>query len=139
MEAAVAAYAQCFETLQADTVALLRPLVSKDIHFRDPFNETLGVDRFLAVFHHMYATTSEPRFTVTRSDIAGHTAYLHWHFEFGLGRQRLGIDGISELQLDDNGLVCSHIDHWDAASQLYARLPLVGPLFRWLAARFKID
>lgn len=136
-EAAVGAYIRCFESLQPDSVDSLRALVSEDIYFRDPFNEIRGVDNFIAVFRHMYATTSAPRFTVTRSDIVGSTAYLHWRFEFGLGGRQLNIDGVSELRLNDDGRVCSHIDHWDAASQLYVKLPLIGWLFRWLAARFQ--
>lgn len=132
----IAAYARCFETLRPETLDDLRPLIAEGIQFSDPFNRTVGAESFLAVFRHMFAATQDPRFVVGRREVLGATAYLHWQFSFGLGRRRLTIDGISELRLDDDGRIAAHIDHWDAASQLYAKLPVLGPIQRWLARRF---
>jgi len=39
------------------------------------------------------------------------------------------------VTFDDNGLVVAHIDYWDAAQNLYERLPLIGWLFAWLRRR----
>jgi len=34
-----------------------------------------------------------------------------------------------------DGRVTYHRDYWDAAGELYAKLPLVGPLMRFLARK----
>jgi hypothetical protein len=35
----------------------------------------------------------------------------------------------------EEGLVSMHRDYWDAAQELYEKLPLVGGLMRWLKQR----
>jgi hypothetical protein len=37
--------------------------------------------------------------------------------------------------LDSDGLITVHRDYWDAAEELYEKLPLVGGVMRWLKAR----
>jgi hypothetical protein len=36
---------------------------------------------------------------------------------------------------DAQGLVTLHRDYWDAAEELYEKLPVVGALMRWLKRR----
>jgi hypothetical protein len=37
--------------------------------------------------------------------------------------------------LDAQGLIVLHRDYWDAAEELYEKLPVVGALMRWLRRR----
>jgi hypothetical protein len=37
--------------------------------------------------------------------------------------------------LDDEGRITLHRDYWDAAEELYEKLPLIGSLMRWLKKR----
>ena len=37
--------------------------------------------------------------------------------------------------LDEAGRITLHRDYWDAAEELYEKLPLVGGLMRWLKRR----
>ena len=43
--------------------------------------------------------------------------------------------GASHLVLDPQGLIVLHRDYWDAAEELYEKLPVVGALMRWLRRR----
>ena len=45
------------------------------------------------------------------------------------------IRGASHLRYDAAGLVAFHRDYWDAAEELYEKLPLIGSLMRWLKKR----
>ena len=45
---------------------------------------------------------------------------------------------MSEIHIGDDGLVTAHIDHWDSASQLLVRLPLIGLLLRPAMRLFRI-
>ena len=45
------------------------------------------------------------------------------------------VRGASHLVLNEQGLVTLHRDYWDAAEELYEKLPLVGSLMRWLKRR----
>ena len=45
------------------------------------------------------------------------------------------VRGASHLVLDPQGLIVLHRDYWDAAEELYEKLPVVGALMRWLRRR----
>ena len=132
----VAAYVQTFETLQLDSVKNLREHVSDDVHFRDPFNNTYGAEKYLAIWRHTFEIMQEPNFSITRWSMAGKTAYIHWHFAFKYNGKPMAFEGLTEVELNDEGYICMHVDHYDAASQLHAKIPVVGILMRWLGNKF---
>jgi hypothetical protein len=43
--------------------------------------------------------------------------------------------GGSHLVLDADGCITLHRDYWDAAEELYEKLPVVGRVMRWLKAQ----
>jgi hypothetical protein len=45
------------------------------------------------------------------------------------------IRGGSHLRLASDGRVEDHRDYWDAAEELYQKLPVLGGLMRWLKKR----
>ena len=42
------------------------------------------------------------------------------------------VRGASHLKFAADGRINFHRDYWDAAEELYEKLPLVGSLMRWL-------
>ncbi|GAB4191263.1 MAG: nuclear transport factor 2 family protein [Thalassobaculales bacterium] len=136
---AARAYAAQFETLTPQAVADLAASFRPDVRFCDPFNDVVGRQKMARVFEHMFETLVEPRFSVSDIATSGRTAYLRWAFTFRLkagGRQHR-IEGLSEVTFDAFGKVAQHIDHWDAAGQVYAKLPLLGGLLRLIQARLR--
>jgi hypothetical protein len=43
--------------------------------------------------------------------------------------------GASHIVFNAQGLVSLHRDYWDAAEELYEKLPIVGSVMRWLKRR----
>ena len=87
------------------------------------------------VFEHMYAQLHEPRFVVTSRMAQGSEAFLVWEMQFGFKRYVGGpqaIRGATHVRFDADGLVVLHRDYWDAAEELYEKLPLVGRFMRVL-------
>ncbi|MDM7946275.1 nuclear transport factor 2 family protein [Oceanibaculum nanhaiense] len=140
MKDAVAAYGRFFETIAPDSLDRLDGIVAPDVRFVDPFNDVTGIEGYRAVFRHMFETVDQPRFTILRTATDGDTAFYRWRFSF----RRKGavdiwtIEGMSEVRFLANGLVAAHIDHWDAASQLYERLPVIGALLRWIRRKLAV-
>jgi hypothetical protein len=71
--------------------------------------------------------------------LQGNQAFLTWDFHFAFrsfqpDAQRL-IVGATHLVFDADGKVTVHRDYWDAAEELYEKLPLLGGLMRWLKRR----
>lgn len=137
--ATLRSYARAFETLAADRLDVFAPLITDDVVFRDPFNTLHGRDAFRAVFAKMYRQLQDPRFQV--ADLAlGERGYVRWSMTWTRrdGTAAAPVEGVSELIFAADGRVCGHVDHWDVASQLYERAPVLGVLMRALRRRFAL-
>lgn len=134
--AAVDALVVFFEQLQRADVARLKDFYAADTFFKDPFNEVKGVAEMERIFAHMFEALDQPHFVVTGRVAQGHECFLVWDFRFRFKRfDRVTwqtVRGTSHLRLDDTGQVVFHRDYWDAAEELYEKLPGVGALMRWL-------
>ena len=134
--AEVAAY---FETLTPARVADLGQFYAPQARFKDPFNEVQGVHEVKRIFEHMYVALEAPHFVITGSMVDGAQAFLTWDFKFTFRRfdtkNLQTIRGGTHLQYDLNGLITVHRDYWDAAEELYEKLPVLGGVMRWLKAR----
>ncbi len=140
LESAARAYAAFFETVTPETLPELRRLCAPAIRFRDPFNDLTGIDSFMAVFEEMYATVEVPRFAVLHQAFSGQVCYLRWRFTGRLKGRKINfeIEGMTEVQFDAAGLVIAHIDHWDAAGQVYEKIPVLGSLLRFFRRRIAV-
>lgn len=136
-----AAYAGFHENLTPATLDRLDALCAPDVRFADPFNDLCGLSEFRRLYEHMFEVLDDPVFVIEDVAISGRTAYFRWVFDArtkGRGSMPIHLVGMTEARYDVQGMVIAHIDHWDAAGQLYARLPLVGGFFRWLGRRFAV-
>lgn len=126
---------QFFETLSPADVPKIRQIYHAQARFKDPFNDVRGVLAIEGIFAHMFKQVQGPRFTVIAVVPHGDEVFLTWDFHFttrGRGARALRIHGASHLQFDTDGQVLLHRDYWDAAEELYEKLPLLGRLMRWL-------
>ena len=128
-----------FEALTPADIARLAELYVDDARFKDPFNEIQGVAAIGAVFAHMYRTLDAPRFVVREIVVEGDQCFLSWDFLFRFKRFDRATDqcvrGGSHLHFAADGRISMHRDYWDAAEELYEKLPAVGALMRWLKRR----
>jgi steroid delta-isomerase len=139
MNTAVDNIVQAFETLTPAGVDALDAIYAPDARFKDPFNDVQGLTEIQRIFHHMYANLENPRFIVTARIVQGAQCFLTWEFRFGFRRFKQGqeqcILGGSHLVLNAVGQITLHRDYWDAAEELYEKLPLIGSVMRWLKRR----
>ncbi len=128
---------QAFEGLSPQTLSALLDLYAEQARFKDPFNEAQGRAAIANIFSHMFATVDGPRFEVLQTITQGEQAFLNWdfHFQRRPSGQPLRIHGATHLRFDEQGRITWHRDYWDAAEELYAKLPLLGSLMRWLQRR----
>ena len=136
---AVQRLADFYARLQPQDLDRLDRFYTPDARFKDPFNEVQGVPAIRAVFEHMYASLHEPRFVVTQQLVDGAQGFLVWEFRFRFQRwdqqTEQVVRGGSHLRLAADGRIAEHRDYWDAAEELYEKLPLLGGLMRWLKRR----
>ena len=127
--------ADFYETLTPASIATLGDHYAPDARFKDPFNEVAGTAAIRRIFEHMFATTDAPRFVVTDCIEQGEQAMLGWAFHFALRGRALTVRGVTHLRFDAEGRVTLHRDYWDAAEELYEKLPVVGGLMRLIKRR----
>lgn len=129
-----------YETLSPENLGDLHGLYDENAWFKDPFNEVQGVQAIEAIFRHMFATVAEPRFLVTTAFSAGDQAFLAWHFSFqraSAAGATIVIKGASHVVFNRQGRVTMHRDYWDAAEELYEKLPVLGALMRLLRRKLR--
>lgn len=125
-----------FETLSPQTLADLPRFYAHDCRFKDPFNDVRGHQPLQNIFRHMFDQLDAPHFIVRERVVDAPRALLTWDFEFRFRRWRPQITqcihGASLLTFDAAGRVAVHRDYWDAAEELYEKLPGIGALLRLL-------
>ena len=138
----VQAVVSLFESLSLADLPGLRGVYAADARFKDPFNDVQGLPAIARIFDHMFRQLGNPRFTVRDLVADGDALFLTWDFDFRRrrlnqphGAAAMQIHGASHLRFNAGGRVAMHRDYWDAAEELYEKLPGIGILMRWLKRR----
>jgi len=141
-EAAMHRVVHFFEHLQSADLSRLDEFYTTDAQFKDPFNQVQGLPAIAHVFEHMFEALQAPRFVITTHVLQGEQCFVTWDFLFAIPRMEDGqtqtIRGATHFVLrEEAGVwrVAVHRDYWDAAEELYEKLPVVGSLMRWLKKR----
>jgi steroid Delta-isomerase len=139
---------QFYENISEQSVSELVLLYGEHAYFKDPFNEVRGVAAIQGIFKAMFEQVATPRFKVTQAlqDQAFQSpsatlsdAFLVWEFTFSFKRFKADqvqlVRGSSHLRFDRDGKIVFHRDYWDAAEELYEKIPILGSLMRFLRRR----
>jgi steroid Delta-isomerase len=128
-----------YETLTEQTLPQLRELYAAKAYFKDPFNEVGDIAAIEKIFAHMFVALQDPRFVVTTNIAHGNEAFLTWDFNFRIKKYKPNVSqtirGASHLRFDAEGRVVFHRDYWDAAEELYEKLPIIGSVMRFVKQR----
>ena len=119
-----------YETLSPADVDRFPEFYAENAYFKDPFNEVSGIDAIQGIFGHMFRQVGAPRFVVDERIVSANGAMLVWRFHFRIRPWRGGpltLRGVSHLKFDADGKVSYHRDYWDAAEELYMKLPGLPP------------
>lgn len=135
----VDAIVRYFETMQRESLDAMGQVYAEDAYFKDPFNEVHHLTDIREVFERMFESLAEPRFRVVNRIVDGDQVVLEWDFTFRIRRWKPDtvqiVHGVSHLRLAEDGRIAHHRDYWDTGEELYAKLPVIGGLIRFLQAR----
>lgn len=89
----------------------------------------------------MFSQVADPRFIIAERVVAENGAVLVWEFRFRMrhwkASQERSVRGIAHLRFDSEGRVAFHRDYWDAAEELYSKLPFMRAMMRVLQRRLR--
>jgi steroid delta-isomerase len=134
-------YTRFFEQMTVGGLGQLADVMTEDVHFVDPFNDVVGLEKVEAIFLHMFRNLEKIQFTVTHAatiDDSETVGLISWELNSELRGRPYRIEGMSEISFASDGRVRRHIDHWDAARQFYERLPIIGWLLRMIRRRLAV-
>lgn len=126
-----------YQTLTPESLSQIDRYYTEDAIFKDPFNEVQSREHIAAIFRHMFATLETPRFVIHQKIGNDSETFIIWDMEFGLNGRAMSIKGCSHLQHNAAGLISQHRDYWDAAEELYEKLPVLGWLMRIIKRQLK--
>jgi ketosteroid isomerase-like protein len=129
---------QFFESLSPESIDRIEAIYAEDAWFKDPFNEVRGLPAIRRIFERMFEQVEAPHFAIRDFAVTGEQAFLTWDFTFRFKRSpQTGqvIHGATHLRFSPEGKVNFHRDYWDAAGELYEKLPLLGGLMRFIKKR----
>lgn len=124
--------AEWFETLTPATLERIDKIYDQTATFRDPFNQVAGIASIRQIYQHMFEQLSAPRFVITTKVVEAAGAFMTWQFLFALRGKAYVIEGGTHFNLNQQGLIVLHRDYWDAAQELYEKIPVLGAVLRLL-------
>lgn len=128
-------YRGVLESLGADTLHTLDDVLAKDVRFKDPIHDVTGRDTMKDVFSRLFGSTDDLVFIIDDWACSKQSVYFRWTLTARLSGKPWSVTGVTQAAFDAAGQVTDHVEYWDAASQLYDRFPVIGPLLRFVRRR----
>ncbi|MEQ8996847.1 MAG: DUF2358 domain-containing protein [Coleofasciculus sp. B1-GNL1-01] len=103
-------------------------IYANNVFFKDPLNEFRGLDRYKQMLGFIQTWFINPQLDLHDISQSGDTIKTRWTLSWTTPlpwKPRISIPGWSELRLNADGLISSHIDYWDIP-----RLNVLKQLFR---------
>ncbi|BAU11230.1 hypothetical protein LEP3755_17230 [Leptolyngbya sp. NIES-3755] len=102
-------------------------LYAADVFFQDPMNRFRGVDRYRGMIKFIDTAFLDVRMDVHSIEQIEDQIQTRWTLSWNAPlpwKPRMAISGRSELKVNSEGLISSHIDYWDCS-----RLDVVKQIF----------
>jgi hypothetical protein len=93
-------------------------IYAADVYFQDPLNRFRGLQRYRQTIEFIQRWFKFPRLELAQIDRLGSLITTRWTLSWNTPlpwNPRIEISGRSELLLNENELIISHIDYWDCS------------------------
>lgn len=93
-------------------------IYAPDVYFQDPLNKFSGVKRYKEMINFIQTWFLDPKMDLHNIQRLGDTVKTEWTLSWNTPlpwKPRISIPGWSELGLNSDGLIVSHIDYWNCS------------------------
>ncbi|MDZ8027713.1 MAG: DUF2358 domain-containing protein [Nostoc sp. SerVER01] len=93
-------------------------IYAPDVYFQDPMNKFRGVKRYKEMINFIQTWFLNPKMDLHNIQHLGNTIKTEWTLSWNTPvpwKPRISIPGWSELGLNSDGLIVSHIDYWNCS------------------------
>jgi len=130
-------FVSAFNTM--GTVAFIEnasQLYADHLYINDTLSQFSTKKELIKHFEGMNEHVSNVSVTLISATHRQDSAYIHWHMVYDfkmLGRKKtMSSYGISQIKIDEKGLIVFQQDYWDPANGLFRSLPYVGNAYALL-------
>lgn len=93
-------------------------IYAPDVYFQDPLNKFRGVRRYKQMINFIQTWFLDPKMDLHNIQRLGDTIKTEWTLSWNTPlpwKPRISIPGWSELGLNSDGLIVSHVDYWNCS------------------------
>ncbi|MEH2144237.1 DUF2358 domain-containing protein [Nostoc sp.] len=93
-------------------------IYTPDVYFQDPLNKFRGVKRYKQMINFIETLFLNPKMDLHSIQRLGDTIKTEWTLSWNTPlpwKPRISIPGWSELGLNSDGLIISHVDYWNCS------------------------
>ena len=123
-------YIKLFESLNLENLNKFDKLLDENIYFEDPFNKVYGIENFKRIFSNTLKKLDNVEFKVLNIISKNNIYIIKWEMIFFAFNKNNSIYGLSEVIVNKNKKIVSHIDYWDSYNNLYTKIPIFGLIFK---------
>lgn len=90
-------------------------LYAQDVFFQDPLNKFRGIKQYKAMIGFINTFFIAPKMDLQAINRVGDTIKMEWVLSWNTPlpwKPRIAIPGWSELKINADGLIASHVDYW---------------------------
>ena len=137
---AIARFTEFLREWDPDTIAgSVRSVYASEAYFNDTIKEIHTSEQIARYLAESLEATETVRVEVTDVARSGVDYYFRWVMDIKFRNLNNGAwtrsEGMSQIRFDHEGKVLLHRDFWDAAGGLFAYMPVVGSLLKWIKGR----
>ncbi|MCC5614626.1 DUF2358 domain-containing protein [Nostoc sp. CHAB 5836] len=93
-------------------------IYAPEVYFQDPLNKFRGVKRYKEMINFIQTWFLNPKMDLHNIQCLGDTIKTEWTLSWNTPlpwKPRISIPGRSELGLNSDGLIVSHVDYWNCS------------------------
>lgn len=93
-------------------------IYAPEVYFQDPLNKFRGVKRYKVMINFIQTWFLNPKMDLHNIQRLGDTIKTEWTLSWNTPlpwKPRISIPGWSELGLNSDGLIVSHLDYWNCS------------------------
>lgn len=93
-------------------------IYAEDVYFQDPMNQFRGIKRYQQMIGFIRTWFIHPQLDLHKISHQGDVIETRWTLSWNTPlpwKPRISISGWSELKLNSDGLIVSHIDYWNCS------------------------
>jgi hypothetical protein len=93
-------------------------IYAQDVFFKDPLNQFRGIDRYKKMIQFIQTWFIDPTLELHEIEQVANQIRTRWTLSWSVPlpwKPHISIDGWSELQVNQDGLIASHIDYWNCS------------------------